>query len=260
MIVSDEGNKLTVELPGEWALKKTLGPILSEIGDDLKKLYASGRDKIINKAYKKIENPEDGKSANLRVAHDVLTNGAFTDDEICAEYFGGILASSRTEDGKNDDAIQLLSTIKSLSSKQLHLHYVIFNSLNKLLISKKQNINVAQSTEIGSKKLWFATKELESIGIKHDTDLNILHRQGLIEAYETNFHKLGEHQVLPFAKITPTTYGILLYAVAHNKLGSWRRYPVELFPDFENVKLPRLYAFTIEELLTVAGLNSVVKS
>jgi len=52
------------------------------------------------------KNLEDGKAANLRVTRDVIWNGAVTDDEVCAEYFGGILAASRTEDGKDDSAIQ----------------------------------------------------------------------------------------------------------------------------------------------------------
>src|SRR5437870_5762225 len=95
-------------IPFEWAVKKVLGPVLQEFGDDIKKLYAKGRDSILNAAYKKITNPDDGKRANLRVAHDVFSNGVFTDDEVCAEYFGGILATSRSDEGKDDAAIQFV--------------------------------------------------------------------------------------------------------------------------------------------------------
>ena len=55
----------------------------------------------------------------------MIWNGAVTDDEVCAEYFGGILAASRTEDGKDDSAIQFVDCIKAMSAKQLHLHYAI---------------------------------------------------------------------------------------------------------------------------------------
>jgi hypothetical protein len=68
------------------------------------------------------------------VARDVLWNGALTNDEVCAEYFGGILASSRSEDGSDDGVIYYVDVIKSLSSKQLKLHYVIYNSFNKLWV------------------------------------------------------------------------------------------------------------------------------
>src|SRR5690606_17965818 len=131
----------------------------------------------IDKAYKKIDDPNDGKSANLRVAHEALTSGAFTEEEICAEYFGGILASSRTLDGKNDDSIQLLDTIKSLSAKQLHLHYCLYSAINRLLVSRSEAINVGQSSEINAKKTWFSSLELARLGLKIDTDFNILHRQ-----------------------------------------------------------------------------------
>ncbi|MBD9537586.1 hypothetical protein IB227_17180 [Stenotrophomonas sp. STM01] len=254
--MTDDDKKVSIALPGEWALQKTLGPVLTEIGDDLKRLYSKGRDKIIEKAYKKIEDPEDGKSANLRIAHDVLTNGAFTDEEVCAEYFGGILASSRTTDGKSDDAIQLLDTIKSLSAKQLHLHYVLYNSLNKLLVAGQEHINVGKAAEVQSRETWFALSELAGIGIKYDTDFNILHRQGLVISYQTSTHKIDEMRVLPYAKAGPTTYGILLYSVAHNLLGDWRKFSSQIFPDFEGIALPKLYGFSVSELLEKAGIKA----
>ncbi len=60
---------------------------------------AKGRDKIIDKAYKKLHDPDDGKSANLRVAHDVLTNGAFTDEDIVPSILAGFwpLPARKTE-------------------------------------------------------------------------------------------------------------------------------------------------------------------
>lgn len=91
--MTDE-KEVALSLPGEWALKKAFGPVLGELGEDMKKLYATGRDRIIAFGYNKISNVDDGKSANLRVTRDVFWNGSFTDEAICAEYFGGILASS----------------------------------------------------------------------------------------------------------------------------------------------------------------------
>jgi len=243
--MSDD-KKVSISLPGEWILQKTLGPVLVEIGDDLKRVYTKGRDKIIEKAYKKIDNPEDNKSANLRIAHDVLTNGAFTDNEICAEYFGGVLASSRSEGGENDDAMQLLNTIKSLSSKQLYLHYIIYNSLNKLLTAEETPINVGQSDQIQRKRIWLNLEELNKLKIKHDTDFNIL-----LESYQTNIHKISEMHLFPYACAAPTTYGVLLYSVAHNALPKWRLFSQELFPDFDEVALPQKYAFSLNELIKI---------
>ena len=76
-----------LRFPENGPYKRAFGPVLSEIGEDLKKIYAIGRDKILAAGYKKIRNPEDGKKANLRVTRDIFWNGAFTDEEICAELF-----------------------------------------------------------------------------------------------------------------------------------------------------------------------------
>jgi hypothetical protein len=245
----EDEKKLSIALPGEWALQKAFGPALTEIGEDLKKIYAKGRDKLIAAAYRKIKNPDDGKQANLRVSRDVLWNGAFTEDEVCAEYFGGILASSRSVDGKDDDAIQFVDVIKSMSAKQLRLHYTIYNSLNKLLLLKGKKVNVAQSAEINRQPLCFAQMELSfELGLKLDTDLNILHRQGLLAEYKTDMHKISEAATFPYAMVKPTTFGVLLYAAAFNRLDEWRSFPSRDFGAFPDVPLPAFFAETLDEL------------
>src|SRR5262249_26299714 len=112
-MVEGEDRKVAIALPGEWALQKVLGPTLDLIGADLSKLYAAGRDRIVRAAAKKTENLDDGASANLRIAADVFRSGAFADSDVCAEYFGGILAASRGESGGRDDGMFYLELIKS---------------------------------------------------------------------------------------------------------------------------------------------------
>lgn len=85
-----------------WAGKKLLGPTFDTIGDDLQKLYAAGRDRIIGRAAAKVDDLDDGRRANLRVARDVLWNGAFSESEVCVEYYAGLLAASRSVDGLDD--------------------------------------------------------------------------------------------------------------------------------------------------------------
>lgn len=251
--MSEEEKKLSIALPGEWALQKVFGPALTEMGEDLKKLYAKGRDKLVAAAYRKVKDPDDGKQANLRVTRDVLWNGAFTEDEVCAEYFGGILASSRSADGRDDDTIQFVDTIKSLSARQLRLHYVVYNCLNKELIAIGKPVNVGQETELNSKRLWFAARELaQQLNLRIETDLNILHRQGLLGEYKVDFHKLGETESLPYAMVQPTTFGVLLYATAHNRLDDWRMFDHEDFGQFPDIALPKYFAPALKDLVKVA--------
>jgi len=249
-----DDKKLELALPGEWALKKAFGPTLDELGEDLKKLYAVGRDKILTKAFNKVTETDKQQTANLRVARDVLWNGAFSTEEICAEYFGGIFASSCSTDGSDDSSIHYVDVIKGLSSRQLKFHYVIYNTLNRLLVEQGTPVNVAQSSELSGLRLWFSMLELEKLGLNVDTDLNILFREGLISQYASNQHVVGD-KALPYANAAPTTFGVLLYAVAHNKVKNWRQFSQELFGEFPDIRLPTFYALKLEHLLEKAGLT-----
>lgn len=259
----DDEKKVALALPGEWALQKLLGPALSEVGGDINKLYCAGRDKLISAAFRKVNNPDDGKQANLRVTRDVLWNGAFSDEEICAEYFGGVLASSRSDDGRSDDAIQYVDTIKAMSSKQLHLHYSIYKCLNERLVELNRArtgiaINVGQQSELAKNDIWFAAVELRALNLNFDTDFSILLRQGLIQRYAVNVYDLKNGTALPYASVTPSTYGVLLYAAAHNRLGEWRSFSSNSFGNMEGIMVPRNHASSLKHLVSQLGVQEGV--
>lgn len=253
--MTEDNKDFSISLPGEWAIRKVLGPTMTEFGEDLKYLYTKGRDKIFAAAQRKINDPEDGQRANLRVARDVLWNGAFTDEDICAEYFGGILAASRSSDGNNDETIQFVEVTKSLSSKQLHLHYIIYCALNKRFVACNKKINVGQGTEMNSCEVWFAAVELErDVRLRLETDLNVLLRMGLLHEFITDTHK--PHQVeFSVLFIRPTTFGVLLYAAAHNRLNEWRKFNSVDFGTFHNITMPEYFKDkdTVSNLIVSVG-------
>ena len=253
--MNDESKKeLSISLPGEWVLQKTFGPVLGELGEDMKKLYAGGRDRILKSGYKKVSDPDDGKVLNLRVTRDIFWNGAYSESEICAEYFGGMLASSRSEDGEDDSVLQFVDVVKSLSSKQLALHYTIYTVLNKVLVASGKGINVGLSSEIQKEKIFFATMELDKhLKLDTDTNLNILHRQGLLNEYRKELH-MEEKGALPFVSCVPTTFGILLYCASHNSFKEWRQFGTKDFGEFDGVELPNHYAQDIKTLANKFGL------
>lgn len=232
------------------ALQKVLGPVSEEVGEEIRRIYKAGREKILASAYRKLENPDDGKQANLRVAQDVLWNGAFTDDEVCAEYFGGILASSRSEDGKDDSNIQYSSVIKSLSSSQLRLHYLIYNVFNKMLVTRKMTLNVGQGHEVKKHSIWFSSRELmATYHIEAETGLNGLLQQGLVSAYKTKTRLNIDGIPLYYCKANPTTFGVLLYAAAHNRMSEWRAFTKIDFGNFESIPTPQFFGATLDELM-----------
>src|SRR5699024_2808748 len=197
------------------------GKTLNEMGSDINKLYQAGRDRILISAAKKVSNPQDGKSPNLRVARDVLWNGAVTDSEICAEYFGGILAASRSENGIDDSCIQYVSVIKTLSSKQLHLHYCIYHELQKQLLKKNVAYNPGVEDDVNGTEIWFSRMEGRRLNLDTSLGLPVLSRNGLIAAYEMNYIKTANGKPFNYVRIRPSTYGIVLYSVAFNHLNSW---------------------------------------
>ena len=252
-MTDSDTQQLEVALPGEWVLKKVFGPTLSQLGNDLGGLYAKGRDKIIAAAIRKIED-EDQKAPNLRVARDVLWNGAFSDDDICAEYFGGILASSRTIDGKDESSIQFVSVIKSLPPQQLRFHYLIYRALNEMLRRDHRSINVAQGTEINNSPIWMATRELmEAHAIEANSDSNALWRHGLLHQYKVDRVSSGS-QVLFYTMVRPTSFGVMLYAAAHNKWHLWTEFPSIDLGAFEGIAPLSVYASNLTSLQNLAGL------
>ena len=236
-----------------YVAQQLFGKTLAEMGDDLNKVYKANRDKLLEKAAQKVADPNDGAQVNLRVARDVIWNGAVTDDEVCAEYFGGLLAASRSVDGKDDSALIYVDCIKALSSKQLHLHYAIYNGLQHQLIAAGKQINPGMQDELSALEVWFFDLELEGLGLNPDIDLNILHRQGLISGFAKNNHTIGT-QSLPYVKANPTTFGVLLFAAASNSLNSWRLYGSSKFISADEIKLPVHKASSLENLCMSAGM------
>ncbi len=52
---------------------------------------------------------------------------AFTDDELSADYLGGVLAASGPDD---DSGVPIIAQIGRLSSLQLRMHYVMYRELH----------------------------------------------------------------------------------------------------------------------------------
>jgi hypothetical protein len=239
---------------GGYVGTKLFGTALATMGDDINKLYARGRDKIVDMASKKVSDPDDGKTVNLRAARDVLWNGAITDDEVCAEYFGGMLAAARSEDGKDDGVVHYVDTVKAMSARQLELHYVLYRALQAMLRAETATLNVAQSNDLGRRRIVVGGVELISRGLQFDRDLTVLHRQGLIGQfkYET---KLYGSSGLPYVEVAPTTFGVMLYAIAHNKLDRWRSFPTESYESSAGILPLNFFAGSVDELSAAAGLK-----
>ncbi|MDE2823846.1 MAG: hypothetical protein OXK79_10115, partial [Chloroflexota bacterium] len=213
------------------------------IGDDFRRLYVRGRDRIVLAAKRKILDLDDGKRANLRVARDVLWNGAFSDEEICAEYFGGILAASRSPSGDDDSTVPFVDVVKSMSSAQLKLHYSLYHSLATGLMERGENKDVYELPQ--TEEIFIRNSNLAG---RSDVDLESLLRLGLISSFSTSRARIGENRVLPYCAARPSRFGILLYAAAHNQLEWWQAFGLKDLGRFEGIEAPELFGFSLDEL------------
>lgn len=111
-------------------IKAVLGPTAEFLGQETRGLVEKcniNLSNVFKVAYRKLSGKEESKGrVNLRVFKEVVSEGKFSDDPICQEYYGGILAASKTSDGSDDRGVYYLSVIRDLSSVQLRLHYLAY--------------------------------------------------------------------------------------------------------------------------------------
>lgn len=242
-----------------WAAKKLLGPTFDAIGGDLASFYKFGISKILASAYRKTKDIDDGMAANLRVAHDILQNGAFSTDEFVLEYFGGLLASSRSSDGWKDDATPFVDVVKSLSSSQLKLHYGIYNALEQLALCDPE---IHYSSSSGSDAVKSKTLYMHYNDIHAAIHLNVLSRHGLLGTASftgTSFHYPNDdkEQILFYMSGSPTIFGVMLYAAAHGMSDLWQIYGRRKMEGMEGIEAPTVFGLSIEDLVNKAIENGV---
>lgn len=109
--------------------QRILGPAADEIGEALRR-YTSYRvgnvERIVRRAEIRSGGASDNATVHPRVAHTILEDGSYSDDELMAEYYGGVLAASRTPGGRDDRAVSWSSLIAGLSAIQVRAHYLLY--------------------------------------------------------------------------------------------------------------------------------------
>ena len=243
LTVGGEQAKVSVQL---WAAKKLLGPMFDTVGKDLNRAYIGIRDRLIPAAARKVANLDDGRSANKRIVFEAARAGIYSSDSLSIEYLGGLVAASRTANGRNDNDINLVAEVAVLSSSQLLVHYQIYHCLNKALIRSGQH-----KFPCWRDKWVFYFHSTPNI----DRDLAILKNRGLISNYVYDSrvcNTLEGERAFCYVGAQPTEVGILLYCAAYNAIMWWQAIGSELrtnFDDFDDVQLPDDFALDLEDLL-----------
>lgn len=116
-------------------LLKVLGPTADYIGGEIQGLVEKchvNLDQIFQKAAKKLgpRMEEDG-SVSPRILKSIIDEGRFCDDGLTAEYYGGVLASSKSKVGRDDRGVTLLALLRELSAYQIRFHFVAYTIFHK---------------------------------------------------------------------------------------------------------------------------------
>ena len=107
---------------------RLFGPSADAIGEALGR-YTSYRLRNVGRIAERADFKSDSdnqSAANPRVAHVLLDEGSYCDDEVMIDYLGGLLAASRTPSGRDDRAATWSSLVTSLSSLQIRAHYLLY--------------------------------------------------------------------------------------------------------------------------------------
>ena len=89
--------------------------------------------RILESAERKLpESTPPGASIHPRVLRDAFEEGSFVEDEVVADYFGGVLASSMTGVSRDDRGSSMVKLVSELSSYEIRLHFVIYREIKRL--------------------------------------------------------------------------------------------------------------------------------
>jgi hypothetical protein len=139
----DIGTGLTVAASSPL-ISKVLGPTADYLGAGLQSLAARGLKNVervfVNAAERLGKELDAPGVVPPRVLKGILQEAPFCDDELAAEYFGGVLASSRSEVGRDDRGATFTSLIARLSVYQIRSHFLFYSVVRGIYVGCGENI------------------------------------------------------------------------------------------------------------------------
>jgi len=129
-------------------ITKILGPTAEYLGDELKE-FTKKRINNIGSIFKNAEEKLGEKIDEYgvippKVLRTIINEGSYSEGEIAIEYFGGVLASSRTELSRDDRGVRISKLLDNLSSYQLRCHYLIYSSISNIFKGQKQSFRLPE--------------------------------------------------------------------------------------------------------------------
>ena len=213
---------------GKDAISKILGPTYNYLGEELlaftkKRIENTG--KIFSNAEKKLGDKLDRPGqVPPKVLKTIINEGSYSDDVVAVEYFGGVLASSRTEVDRDDRGSRMAKMIDNLSVYQIRSHYLIYSTISELFSNSGNSFDTygnggkmqlfmsyqdyANAMEFAQQE-WANHQILSHIfhGLSTDGLIQDSSTFGRQEVLETNFVGVPSDGII----CAPTTLGVELF-------------------------------------------------
>lgn len=210
---------------------KLLGPTADYVGEGLR-YWTENRVKnvarIFGKAAQRLGDNIDlpGCSVPPRVLKGILEDGSFCEDELAADYFGGVLASSRTATSRDDRGASMVALLSRLTTYQIRSHFLFYSIVKSVFNGTDLNVLKPDGREA---MLTFVSRDCYVAGMDFSENENVeivlnhvlfgLSRESLIEPYfrsGSGTHIEGySRQTDPGLSFSPASLGVELFHWAH---------------------------------------------
>ena len=173
---------------------KLLGPTADYLGEGLRNLTQRRVESIgqmFSNASKKLGSQlEAPGQVPPRILKTVINDASYCEDPLMVEYFGGVLASSRTDDGRDDRGARLMKIVENLSTYQVRTHYLLYSTIANLFSNSGKRFGTSEDrTQLEVflpltgyvTSMTFSQKELDNPQILFHI-WNGLYSDGLIES------------------------------------------------------------------------------
>jgi hypothetical protein len=245
-------------LGSKEVIGKLLGPTAEYLGAELRTYTEKGVTNLrrifehgVRRAGASLEEPGQ---VPPKVLKNILTEGYFCEDELGAEYFGGVIAASRTGISRDDRGAAIVALIARLSTYQLRAHYVFYTALKNLYDGSK--VNLGRADDCTNACVFFSTEaffEAMDFSVREDVNAIVPHilfglsKEGLISPFWAARDPAGLREILGVHApqtgivVIPATLGVELFYWAYG-LGNRRPsdffQPEILFEPLAEIELP----------------------
>jgi hypothetical protein len=208
---------------------RLLGPTADYVGGELKEFTRRRFETVErifqNAAAKAQDRLDEPGAVPPRVLRDVLNEGSFQDDDLAVEYFGGVLASSRTGMSRDDRAATFTGLISRLSTYQIRSHFILYSIFRDLFIGRsdsmygaerrRRELSVFLPMNVYGSAMAFTAEELEQIQSIIDHTLWGLYKEDLISDFEYGDNLTSIPNLRRGIVFAPTVLGAEMFLRAH---------------------------------------------